>query len=139
MMTAETYLEDLAYYLQDQGFGIAGLATESTDASIEVSGYYDAATNSIFLTPYGGSEKNDIVSGEEDLTVSDIQILVRNIDPEKAYKDSVKIYKLLRKKFDWDVGTTHFFSLRAKAPPIFIRKTNSGYMEYSTNFTTKVS
>jgi hypothetical protein len=131
-LTLETYLYDVATYLKDQGYGVLGKSTSST--SIQISGYYESTDAAIFLTSYGGADQNEILTGEEDLIRPDFQILVRNSDLQTVITTSGGIYRLLRKKSDWDLGTTHFISLRAKAPPFFVRKTNSGFYEYSINF-----
>ncbi|MDD4588865.1 MAG: minor capsid protein [Parabacteroides sp.] len=126
-MTLSTYLEDLATYLQTQGYGTFG-------TSILI-GYVEGASNTIYLTTYGGSEYQAIKSGEEDVINPDFQILIRNSTQKTAITTSSAVYKLLRKKVEWTLGSTHFMSLYAKGPPIFIRKTDSGYYEYSVNYT----
>lgn len=131
-MTLETYLSDLATFLQTQGFGTKGKT--SSGISIQEAGYYDADGNAIYLTSYGGSDKQEIKTGEPDSIRPDFQILVRNSDQFTAKTISGAIFRLLRKKVDWSIGTTHFIYLRGKAPPLFVRKTNSGHYEYSINF-----
>ncbi len=135
-MTIKTYLADLATYLKDQGFGVLGRS--DTGTSIQIAGYYDSSNNAIFLTPYGGLDKNEIVSGEEDSYNSDFQIRVRYEDLETANSVSTDIYQLLRKKADWDIGSTHFIYLRGKSPPIFLMKTNSGFSEFALNFSATI-
>jgi hypothetical protein len=131
-LTLETYLSDIATYLQTQGYGVVGSSTTSTP--IQIGGYYESTGNAIFLTSYGGSDSNEIVSPEASSINPDFQILVRHSSQQTAIETSASIYRLLRKKVYWDLGTTHFIYIRGKAPPIFVRKTNSGFFEYSINF-----
>ena len=134
-MTLETYLEDIATYLQTQGY--CTLGQSSTGTSIII-GYSEGENNSIFLTPYGGPETQKIKSGEEDAITPDFQLLIRNSSLKTSIVISSAIYKLLRKKIEWDIGSTHFISLSAKGPPIFVRKTASDYYEYSLNFSASI-
>ena len=136
-MTVETYLADLATYLQTQGYGTTGKTTSGT--SIQIAGYYENTDNAIYITPYGGSDKQMLVTSEEDASHPDFQILVRNTNQQTAISTSTRIYRLLRKKADFDIGTSHFIFIKGKAPPIFVRKTNSGYYEYSINFTSMIA
>lgn len=129
-MTLETYLGDLATYLQTQGYGTFG-------TSILI-GYVEGASNTIYLTAYGGSESQTIKSGEEDAITPDFQILIRNSTKKTAITTSSAVYKLLRKKVEWTLGSTHFISLYAKGPPIPVRITDSGYYEYSVNFSASI-
>lgn len=135
-MTIKTYIADLAAYLKDQGFGVLG--RDDTKTSIQFAGYYEAANNAIFLTPYGGLDKNEIVSCEEDSYNPDFQIRIRHADLETANSISTDIYQLLRKKVSWDVGSTHFIYLRGKAPPTFLMKMNSGHYEFTINFSATI-
>ena len=130
-------MSDLATYLQNQGYGMAGASTTSTP--IQIGGYYESTYNAIFLTSYGGSDPNEIVSTEASSINPDFQVLVRHSSQQTAIQVSASIYKLLRKKVNWDIGTTHFIYVRGKAPPIFVRKTNSGFFEYSVNFFASLS
>jgi len=136
-LTLETYLSDIATYLQTQGYGVVGSSTTSTP--IQIGGYYESTYNAIFLTSYGGSDSNEIVSTEASSINPDFQILVRHSSQQTAIETSASIYRLLRKKVSWDIGTTHFIYVRGKAPPIFVRKTNSGFFEYSINFSASLS
>jgi hypothetical protein len=131
-LTLETYLSDIATYLYTLSYGVLGASSSSV--SIQVGGYYDSTANAIFLTTYGGSDSNEIVSTEASSINPDFQILVRHSSQQTAIATSASIYRLLRKKVAWDIGTTHFIYIRGKAPPLFVRKTNSGYYEYSVNF-----
>lgn len=131
-MTLKTYLSDLATYLQTGGFGTVGY--NASGVSIQIAGYYDTVGNAIFLTTYAGPDKHDIKTGEPDPITPDFQILVRNSDHQTALNSSVDIFNLLRKKADFTLGTTHFIDIYGKSPPLFVRKTNSGYYEYSINF-----
>ena len=131
-MTIHTYLKDLATYLQAQGFGTLGVSDTTT--SIQIAGYHEAVGNAIFITPYGGADLNEIVTGEEDAKRPDFQVLIRNQNFETALGVATDIYELLRKKVDWDIGSTHFIYLRGKAPPLFVMKHNSGFYILSINF-----
>jgi Bacteriophage minor capsid protein len=136
-LTLETYLSDIATYLQTLNYGVVGSSTTSTP--IQIGGYYESTYNAIFLSSYGGSDPNEIVSTEASSINPDFQILVRHSSQETAISVSASLYRLLRKKVDWTVGTTHFIYVRGKAPPIFVRKTNSNFFEYSINFSASLS
>lgn len=136
-MTLETFLSDIATYLQTLNYGVVGAST--TSMPIQIGGYYDSTYNAIFLTSYGGSDSNEIVSTEASSINPDFQILVRHSSQETAISTSASLYRLLRKKVNWDIGTTHFIYVRGKAPPIFVRKTNSNFYEYSINFSASLA
>lgn len=131
-MTVETYLADLATHLQTLSYGTLG--KPSSGVAIQIGGYYESTDNAIFITPYDGADVEEILSGEDDASRPYFQILVRNSNHATCKSTADSLYRLLRKKYDWDVGSTYFISLRAKAPPIFIRKTNGGFYEYVLNF-----
>jgi len=122
-LTIETYLTDLSTFLQTNGV-----------SGISIAGYHDSSGNAVFITPYGGKEYDKIVSGEINPYMIDVQVITRNSSNETAYALSISIYKLLRNISNRIIGTTEFKSIKAKASPAFIMKTNSGYYQYSVNF-----
>lgn len=134
-MAIKELLEDLAAYLQTQEFGVKGDTPSGISIFIGTEG---GATNSISIAPYGGSNSFEIKSGEKNASLPDIQIVCRNLNQETAISQSSNIHELLQEKYDWDTGNTHFISLRAKAPPIALGKNESGFFEYSVNFSTSI-
>lgn len=128
-------LKDLASYLQSQSFGVKG--TNPSGISI-YTGIEEGTTNSITIAPYGGSNSYAIKSGEKNASNPNIQIICRNLNQETAISQSSDIHELLREKYDWEIGSTHFISLRAKAPPIPLGKNEAGFYEYSVNFFTSI-
>jgi len=128
-------LKDLATYLQSQGYGVKGKNPSGISIFTSVEG---GTTNSINIMSYGGSNSYDIKSGEKNASNPNIQIICRNLNEETAISQSSDIHELLREKYDWDLGSTHFIYFRAKAPPIPLGKNESGFFEYSVNFSTSI-
>ncbi len=135
LLAIKDVLKDLATHLQTQGFGIKG--SNPSGISIYV-GTQAGTTNSISIAPYGGSNSYEIKTGEKNASNPNIQIMCRNKDEAVAISQSSDIHELLREKYDWDIGSTHFIYLRAKAPPITLGKNESGFFEYSVNFTSSI-
>ncbi|MFA6727352.1 MAG: minor capsid protein [Prevotella sp.] len=135
LLATKDVIKDLATYLQTQGYGIKG--KNSTGVSIYTS-VEGGTTNSISIAPYGGSNSYDIKTGEKNASNPNIQITCRNLNEEIAISQSSDIHELLREKYNWDLGTTHFIYLRAKAPPIPLGKNQAGFYEYSVNFSTSI-
>jgi hypothetical protein len=131
-MTLETYLTDLATHLQTNGFGTKGV-------DITISGYHDAAGNSIFITPYQGSEPYEIVTGEENEVYPNVQFLVRNLEQEVALTKANALFRLFRNVANQTIGTTDITMMRASGPPAFVMKSNGGYYTYSINFSMRIS
>lgn len=135
LLAVKDLLKDLATYLQTQGYGVKG--SNPTGISIFI-GAQAGTTNSISIAPYGGSNSYEIKTGETNASNPNIQIMCRNKDENVAISQSSDIHELLREKYNWDLGTTHFIFLRAKAPPIPLGKNESGFYEYSVNFSTSI-
>jgi hypothetical protein len=131
-LTLETYLTDIATFFQTNNLG-----TVATD--IFISGYHDAAGNSIFITPYQGSEPYEIVTCEENEIYPNVQILIRNSSQEAALTKANAIFRLMRNISNRTIGSTDFIIVRASGPPAFVLKTNGGYYQYSLNFSLRIS
>ena len=135
LLAIKDVLQDLAAYLQTEGYGTKG----SNPSGISIfTGVDGGTTNSIVIAPYGGSNSYEIKSGEMNASNPNIQITCRNLSQETAISQSSDIHELLREKYDWDIGSTHFIYLRAKAPPIPLGKNESGFYEYSVNFASSI-
>jgi Bacteriophage minor capsid protein len=127
-MTIDTYLGDLAAYLQTNNIGTVG-------SDIFFMGLDESATNCISLTPHGGNEPRSIVSGETaDLCSPSVQILIRNISASAGLLKASTIYKLLRVVSNKHLGTTQFLAIKPVSSPQFVAKTDGGYYLFTVNF-----
>jgi hypothetical protein len=140
-MTLETYLTDLATHLQTNGLGVTEVTTTTpaTTTRISVSGFHDADGNYIFVTPYQGTDIDELDSGEEDDIYPSVQFLVRNSSQTATLAISNAIYRMFRKLGNRTIGTTDIIYMRASGPPAFVIKSNGGYYTYSINFSMRIS
>lgn len=122
-MTLETFLDDLADYL------------EANDvAPVSVAGNFEHFENKVYISPYGGLAEHGVVTTDANPFGLDVQLLVSNLDNEVSWRTASKIIRLLRDVHNQTIGDTHFIYIQQKYGPFFVGKSNAGYYSYSLNF-----
>jgi Bacteriophage minor capsid protein len=123
-MTLETYLGDIADYLEANGV-----------TPVNISGNFEQFSNGIYLAPYGGMPVNFVVSDDANPFASDFQILISNTSNETALELAAKTIRLLRDVHNVNIGNTKFLLIQQKYGMFFLGKNNAEYYTYSLNFT----
>ena len=123
-MTLETYLDDIADYLEANGI-----------TPVSISGNFEQFSNGIYLSPYGGLPVTYVVSDDANPFASDFQILISNTSNETALELAAKTIRLLRDVHNVNIGNTRFLLIQQKYGMFFLGKNNVEYYTYSLNFT----
>lgn len=122
-MTLETFLEDIADYLE-----VNDLPT------VSISGNYEQYGNGIYMSPYGGLYPMSVVTNDANPIGLDLQILVSNSSNETALAQTFRIIRLLRDVHNEVIGNTKFLYIQQKYGAFFIGKSNAGNYNYTINF-----
>lgn len=122
-MTLETFLDDIADYIEDHGL-----------SPVDIAGNFESFANGIHIIPYGGIPPTDVVTGANPIGL-DFQILVKNDDQRLALAQVFRLMRLLGDVSNTQIGDTFFMFIQLKYGAFFVGKTNSGHYQYTLNFT----
>lgn len=122
-MTLETFLMDIATYLETNGV-----------IPVSIAGNYEQYANGIYISPYGGLYAMTVVTNDANPLGLDLQVLVSNNSNESALALTFKVIRLLRDVHNQVIGDTKFLFIQQKYGAFFLGKNNAGYYSYSLNF-----
>lgn len=122
-MTLETFLQDLADYLEADGI-----------SPVKIAGNYEQYENAVSIAPYGGLYPISVVTGGPNPIGLDLQVLISNTSNETALAQTFKVIRLLKDVHNQIIGNTKFLYIQQKYGAFFIGKSNAEYYNYSLNF-----
>lgn len=121
-MTLETFLVDLAEYLEANDIG-----------PVSIAGNFEPFGNSVHIAPYGGLPSFKVITDTNPINL-DLNMLIANDSNEAALALVFKAFRLMGDVHNKTIVNTRFLYIQAKYGPFFVGKMNNGLYHYTLNF-----